>query len=263
MKAMAMALMLGMLSSAPAGLRAGQEYLLGSGDVIRISVFQNPDLATEARVSESGEVSFPLVGSVKVGGRSVAAAERLIAKGLREGGFVNDPQVNILPLEIRGNQVSVLGQVNRPGRYPIETFNMRVADMLAVAGGVSELGADTIVLSGTREGERFQREIDMAKLFAADAGGNDMVAGGDIIYVGRAPTFFIYGQVQKPGAYRLEDGMTLMQALATGGGLTNRGTERGMEVHRRNGNGEIEVLELGRNDPLRPDDVIHVKESWF
>jgi polysaccharide export outer membrane protein len=128
---------------------------------------------------------------------------------------------------------------------------------------VSETGADTLVLSGTRDGSPFQREITLAKLFASDAAGNDMVAGGDIIYVARAPMFFIYGQVQKPGAYRLDEGMTLMQALATGGGLTNRGTERGMQVHRRNGSGEVEITTLGRNDPLRPDDVIHVKESLF
>jgi polysaccharide export outer membrane protein len=208
-------------------------------------------------------VSFPLVGTVKMGGQSVAAAEKAIADGLRKGGFVLQPQVNILPLEIRGNQVSVLGQVNRPGRYPLETFNMRVADMLAVAGGVSETGADSLVLSGTRDGSPFTREITLANLFASADAGNDMVAGGDIIYVARAPVFFIYGQVQKPGAYRLDEGMTLMQALATGGGLTNRGTERGMQVHRRNGSGEVEITTLGRNDPLRPDDVIHVKESLF
>ena len=263
MKILATTMALGMALSLATGAHAGEEYRLGSGDVIRITVFQNPDLTTEARVSESGEVSFPLVGTVKMGGKSVAAAEQAVANGLREGGFVLQPQVNILPLEIRGNQVSVLGQVNRPGRYPLETFNMRVADMLAVAGGVSETGADTLVLSGTRDGSPFQREITLAKLFASDAAGNDMVAGGDIIYVARAPVFFIYGQVQKPGAYRLEEGMTLMQALATGGGLTNRGTERGMQVHRRNGSGQVEITALGRNEPLRPDDVIYVKESLF
>jgi len=263
MKTLAITIALGMALGGAVGAHAGEEYQLGSGDVIRITVFQNPDLTTEARVSESGDVSFPLVGTVKMGGKSVAAAEQLIANGLREGGFVLQPQVNILPLEIRGNQVSVLGEVNRPGRYPLETFNMRVADMLAVAGGVGENGADTIVLSGMRDGSPFQREISLPNLFASKEGGNDVVSGGDIIYVARAPVFFIYGQVQKPGAYRLEEGMTLMQALATGGGLTNRGTERGMEVHRRNGAGTVEVVTVGRNEPLLADDVIRVKESLF
>lgn len=263
MKSVAVTLILSALLACAPFAHADREYVLGSGDIIRITVFQNPDLETEARVSESGQINFPLLGNVKLGGMSIGSATQLIAKGLREGGYVVKPQVNILPLEIRGNQVSVLGQVNRPGRYPMETFNMRVADMLAVAGGVAETGADTLYLTGVRDGSPFQREINLTSLLAREPSTDDLVSGGDIIFVARAPTFFIYGQVQKPGAYRLEQGMTLMQALATGGGLTNRGTERGMEVHRRDQAGNVVVVSLRREDPLLPDDVIHVKESLF
>lgn len=129
------------------------EYVLGPGDIVRITVFQNPDLTTEARVSESDVITFPLIGSVKVGGLSVPAAERAIAQQLRSGGFVLQPQVNILPLQIRGNQVAVLGQVNRPGRYPLETLDTRLSDMLATAGGISQTGADEVVLVGERGGQ--------------------------------------------------------------------------------------------------------------
>ena len=109
----------------------GQEYALGAGDVVRITVFQNPDLTTETRVSESGAITYPLIGSVPVGGLSIGAAEKKIATMLREGGFVLQPQVNMLVLQIRGNQVAVLGQVNRPGRFPLETSNNKLSDMLA------------------------------------------------------------------------------------------------------------------------------------
>ena len=86
---------------------------------------------------------------------------------------------------------------------------------------------------------------------------------GDIIYVDRAPTVYIYGEVQRPGQLRLERGMTLMQALAAGGGLTARGTERGMRVHRRDAPGQVKILELKPNDQLQRDDVVYVKESLF
>lgn len=251
------------LLAMPAQPTAAQdEYLLGAGDVIRVSVFQNPDLGTEVRVSENGQISFPLLGSVAVGGLTIPAAERKLAEGLKRGGFVLAPSVTIFPTQIRGNQVAVLGQFNHPGRYPLETVNMRVADLVALAGGVAPTGADTLVLIGVRAGSPIRREIPITELFAGGRA-NEALAGGDIIYVERAPSFYIYGEVQKPGAYRLEQGMTLMQGLAVGGGLTNRGTERGLEVHRRDAAGKLAVLHLERSEALRPDDVVYVKESWF
>ena len=113
------------------------DYRLGAGDTMRIVVFQNPDLTTEVRVSESGVISFPLLGSVELGGLTVTAAEKKIADMLKEGKFVQQPQVNIVLTQIRGNQVSVLGQVNRPGRYPLETFNTHLSDVLALSGGAT------------------------------------------------------------------------------------------------------------------------------
>ena len=95
-----------------------RDYLLGPGDTIRILVFQNPDLTLETRVSESGTISYPLLGTVKLGGLTVASAEQIIAGALKKGGFIKQPQVNILLVVSRGNQVSVLGLVDRPGRFP-------------------------------------------------------------------------------------------------------------------------------------------------
>jgi polysaccharide export outer membrane protein len=240
------------------------EYVLGPGDIIRITVFQNPDLTTEARVSESGVITFPLVGGVKVGGLTVPSAEGAIAEQLRTGGFVLQPQVGILPLQIRGNQVAVLGHVNRPGRYPLETLDTRLSDMLATAGGISPTGADEVVLVGERGGQPLRVTVNIPQVFAAGDFSKDLrLAGGDRIYVQRAPMFYIYGQVNRPGAFRLEDGMTVMQGLATGGGITLRGTEKGVQIHRRDAEGALQVLEPGLSSVLRPDDVIYVRESLF
>jgi len=240
------------------------EYLLGPGDVIRITVFQNQDLTTETRVSESGAISFPLIGSVKVGGLSVQATEQRIAKALKDGGFVVQAQVNVLPVQIRGSQIAVLGQVNRPGRYPLETFNTRLSDMLATAGGISSGGSDLVIVTGTRDGKPFRKEVDMATMFLdGKAEGDIVLAGGDAIYVHRVPVVYIYGEVQRPGAFRLERDMTLMQGLATGGGITLRGTQRGIVVNRRGSDGKIVSSKLGMTDKLQPDDVIYVPESLF
>jgi len=240
------------------------EYVLGTGDIVRISVFQNPDLAIETRVSESGAITFPLLGSVPVGGLSISAAEQKISEDLREGGFVLQAQVNILVMQVRGSQVSVLGQVNRPGRYPLEVANIKISEALALAGGITAGGSDVVVLSGVREGKSFRKEVDLPVLFQnSDTQDDISVMGGDLLYVHRAPVFYIYGEVQRPGSYRAERGMTIRQALAQGGSITARGTEWGIRVHRRDKSGEIQVLKPEMNDKLLEDDVIQIRESWF
>lgn len=253
--------------AAPAAVDAAaapREYRLGAGDVLRIAVFQNNDLSLETRLTEGGVVSYPLLGSLRLGGLTIPAAEKLIADGLRDGNFVKQPQVTIVLLQVRGNQASVLGQVNRPGRYPIEVSDMRLTDLLATAGGTAPGGADIVVLTGKRNGQPYRVEVDLPLLFSA--GGRDkdvIVVNGDTLWVDRQPIVYIYGEVQRPGPMRLERDMTLLQALATGGGLTPRGTQKGMRVHRKGADGAVQELEATMNDKLREGDVVFVRESLF
>ncbi len=239
------------------------DYPLGPGDIVRIQVFQNPDLTTETRVSENGSITYPLIGVVEVGGLAIAAAERKIAAALKNGGFVRQPQVNIVILQMRGNQVSVLGQVNRPGRFPLETLS-RVSDMLAAAGGATPTGDDFAIVTGLRDGKPFRKVIDIPALYLAEKSDEDIIlAGGDTIYIHRAPVFYIYGEAQRPGAYRIERGMTVMQALAQGGGPTPRGSEWWLRLHRTNADGVVERLSPEMTDSIQPNDIIYVRESIF
>lgn len=256
-------LLLSGLAFAPA--YADQQYLLVPGDVIHINVFKNPDLSIDARVSEAGTISYPLIGSVPVRGVSLAAAENKIAQMLKDGGFVLNPQVNILVTQGFGNLVSVIGELNTAGRYSVEAAGGHLSGMLAAAGGISETGGDTVIVTGTRSGKPFRREIDIVKIFSAGANAQDdiEVDGGDTIFVGRAPVFYIYGQVQKPGQVRLERGMTVMQALASGGGVTGKGTSRGIVRHRRDANGKVAEESVALDDDVHDQDVIYVKESLF
>ncbi len=243
---------------------AAQEYRLGAGDVIRVSVFQNPDLTLETRLTEAGVVSYPLLGSLRLGGLSVTAAEKLIADGLRNGNFVKSPQVTVVVMQVRGNQVSVLGQVNRPGRYPLELADTRLTDVLSMAGGTAPNGADLVVVSGTRNSQPFRLEVDLPAVFAPGGRDKDIVLlNGDVVWVDRQPLVYIYGEVQRPGPMRLERDFTLMQALATGGGLTARGTEKGIRVHRKTSGGTVQAVEARMDDKLRDGDVVFVRESLF
>ena len=258
-----LALFFTLLATSVYAAESNHDYPLGPGDVLRIQVFQNPDLTTETRVSETGVITYPLIGNVEVGGLPVAQAEKKIAAALKNGGFIRQPQVNIIVLQMRGNQVSVLGQVNRPGRFPLETLS-RVSDMLAMAGGATPTGDDSAIVMGMRDGKPFRKVIDIPALYLGERSDEDIIlAGGDVIYVHRAPVFYIYGEAQRPGAYRIERGMTIMQALAQGGGHTVRGSEWRLRLHRKNGDGVVEKLSPEMSDAVQPNDIIYVRESIF
>ena len=232
--------------------------------MLRVSVYQNPDLALDTRLTEAGIVTYPLLGTIRLGGLSVTAAEQLIGDGLRRGNFVKNPQVTVMVLQVRGNQASVLGQVNRPGRYPIEVADMQLSDLLALAGGSAASGADNVVVVGTRNGQPYRTEIDLPTLF--DASGRDQdisIAHGDTLWVERQPLVYIYGEVQRPGPMRLKRSMTLMQTLASGGGLTQRGTEKGIWLHRRSADGKTQVVRPPLDDKMQDGDVVDVRKSLF
>jgi polysaccharide biosynthesis/export protein len=251
-------------AAAPSANDTQRDYVLGAGDVVRISVFQNPDLSLEARVSEGGSISYPLLGSVKLGGLSVQQAERAIADGLRNGQFVKQPQVGILVVQVRSNQASVLGLVNRPGRYPIEVTGMRMSELVALAGGIAQGGSDVVSLTGTRNGVPMRVQIDLPGLFSASNSANDpVVLNGDVVFVDRMPLVYVYGEVQRPGALRIERGMTVLQGLAASGGLTQRGTEKGIRLHRKSGDGKVQVLQPAMDDKVLDGDVVFVRESLF
>ena len=240
------------------------DYRLGAGDALRIQVFQSPDLSIEARISESGVISYPLIGAVKVAGLSPGDLEKHLAQRLRDGKFLQNPQVTVNVTAFRSQQVSVLGSVIRPGRYPIETTGTRLSEMLSLAGGLAPAGAEEVVVVTQRDGRTVRLEVDLARMFATGDLERDVVMqAGDVIYVGRAPQYYIYGQVQRPGMYGVDRGLTLAQALAKGGGLTLRGTDRGIRLQRRGSDGQVKTLELPLDAAVLPDDLIFVRESIF
>ncbi len=254
------------------GLSVGVSYanpgainksLLSPGDVLKIFVYGNSDLTLETKVNEEGNITFPLLGEITLEGMTPSAAEKQIADQLENRGYLRKPQVTILTSALYSQQVSVLGHIRNQGRYAIEG-RRSLTDVLAMAGGVSPDGSNTVTLIRTQDGQFVKEEIDMLAIFqSGDMALNPVIRGGDLIYVAVAPRFYIYGEVQRPGFYRLEPNMTVVQALSTGGGLSLRGTERGVRIQRRDADGVLQIINVKPNDLVQPDDVVYIKESLF
>jgi len=256
-------LCLGAATLSAAALGQSRETL-GEGDSIRITVFQNPDLTTETRISERGTITFPLVGEISLAGLTPAGAEARIAERLIKGKFVLKPQVSLNIVRVRSRQVSVLGQVARPGRYPLDDTSANLSDILALAGGVSPTGDDNVTVMVTRSGKTAKLEINVPTMYrTGDLSRNLELENGDTIFVQRAPVFYIYGEVQRAGSYRLEQAMTVMQALSVGGGVTPRGTDRGLKIRRKASDGKFQTIDARLTDPILADDVLYVRESLF
>ncbi len=266
-------IMLFFVLSAPAGplARAGDATLLGAGDVVKISVYGQPDLATTTRIAESNKITFPLIGDVAIGGLSTANAEEKISYLLTSGGFVKNAQVNIFVeqrLQTLANTVTILGQVARPGKYPLQTGTVEgvenLIDLLAAAGGTNDSAADYLVMIKKNGKKETKTRVDLIALLQEGSVDkfNYTLEGGDVVFVPEMDVFYVYGQVQRPGRYRLERNMTVMQALSVGGGITDRGSEKGIQIKRRVKDSTA-TIDAKPTDQLVKDDVIYVKESLF
>lgn len=237
---------------------------LGAGDSVTIDVYGQRDMSGTVYVSDDGTIPVALAGPVQVAGLSPAQAAARIEKALRDGKFLVDPHVTVTVTESRSQRVSVFGQVGKPGRYAIES-NTSIFDLIAEAGGVTEKGGDTVyLLRQSADGKVGRYPISLKGVAdGAETLPGGTLKGGDSIYVPHAPQFYIYGEVTKPGQYTVENGMTVIQAIASAGGITPRGSEHRVVVKRRGADGKYTTERARLGDLVRPDDVIRVKESIF
>lgn len=247
-------------AASPTAGTPSQDYKVGAGDLLKISVFGSPELSTDARVAESGTITCPLIGSIPVAGLSSAEVEQKLASSFVDGGFLRQPQVSVLIVEYMSQKVSVLGHVSKPGQYALRASS-NVLEILAEAGGIVAQSASDFATLMRADGTKLDLNLDA--LFRGDPTQNVAVKGGDRLYVPRAEHFYIYGQVNRPGQYRLERNMTLSRAISAGGGLTSRGTENRAVVKRRDAQGKEQEYSIRESDVLKADDVLFIKESWF
>jgi polysaccharide biosynthesis/export protein len=251
--------------------QAVSDYRLGGGDSVKISVFMSPELTTEARISEQGLVNFPLIGTVKIAGLSIAQAEAELSRQLKQGGFISKPQVLMTVTAYRSQLVSVLGNVVKPGRYPLEMPGLRLSELLAQLGGIAPGGSDLVVVTRkTSSGALEQINVDLGSIYVDGKAELDIpMQAGDSVYVGRQTQFYISGSVGRPGSYAIDRHMTVGQAIAKGGSFTLgasytlQAKEAGVRLLRRNSNGEMIEFTPKMSDLVLPDDQIFVRESLF
>lgn len=237
---------------------------LGIGDAVTLQVYGRPELSTTTYVSDDGTIPVPLAGRVAVARLSPASAGQRVAAAFREGRYLVDPQVTLLITQFRSQQVSVLGAVRTPGRFVVESTTT-VMDVLALAGGITDNGGRIAYLLRTDDHGAIERSaIDLDGLNRASIPLPTLnLHGGDAIFVPPAEQFYVYGEVQAPNMYRLEAGMTVVQALSRSGGITPRGSSRRIEIRRHQPDGSYVLRAADLADVVHADDVIRVKERIF
>ncbi|HUQ76742.1 MAG TPA: polysaccharide export protein EpsE [Burkholderiales bacterium] len=258
-----LALVLLCLAQGVARAQSMQE-VIGAGDTVRITAFRYPELTTESRVSEEGQVQVPLIGTVAMQGLTPEKAAALIAQRLKEGSYLHNPEITVAVVQARSRQVSVLGHVARPGRYTLDGTSARLSDVVALAGGLLPTASDILVVKRTRQGKAESLNVDLGAIIRGSAQAEDLgLASGDSVFVPKAPVVYVYGEVTRGGSYRLEPGMTVMQAISLAGGVTPRGSEKLAKLRRKTNEGGWTERPASPVDPVTADDVIFIRESIF
>ena len=248
---------------------ANSEIRIGISDLLEIRVYGVPDLAQTDRVSSTGEIYMPLVGTVKVVGLTTEEAARAIQNKLRDGGYLRDPQVTILTREFATQGITVIGEVSKPGVYAI-LGDRRLFDAISLAGGTTDKAGRTVTV--TRRGrptEPIQVELnaDASKAVAS----NIVIYPGDTIMVSRAGIVYVVGDVGRPAGFTMDNNehMTVLQAIALAGGTNPTASLDSAKIIRRTANGPTEVpmplkkiLTAKAEDmPLQAEDVLFVPRN--
>lgn len=241
---------------------------MSPGDVIKVTVSNNPDLMVESKLDNSGLLNFPLIGSVKLEGMSITEASELISRKLVSDGYLRKADVNVSILSSVKKQISVLGNVAKPGKYQLEPGVETVLDVLAVAGGVMSGGSKVVTVVRVKSESPKRFNIDIEELLLQNnakeiAEVNISLKGGDVLYVPEEPVFYSLGEVSRPGAYPFNKGVTVRQALSLSGGVTPSGNLDNVTITRLNEEGDYFAVKAEANTVLKANDLIFVKESLF
>ena len=248
------------------------EYTIGAGDIIIISVWGHGDLTKEVVVSEKGTFSFPLIGEVKAAGLTVNELEAKLVE-LLSNGYVINPNVSVRIQGYQSKKVYVLGQVRSPGSYSLHKETSLI-EIISGAGGVtdnagwiievvrpSERSHDKPVIPNEAKKEDIIR-VDLEGLLGGRPEDNIRIEGGDTIFIPKASYYYIFGEVKRPGSYKLMRDTTVLKAVILAGGFTEKASKRRIKIRRKEGAETIKVS-VKLDDPVLPQDTIIVPESFF
>ncbi|WP_158601965.1 polysaccharide biosynthesis/export family protein [Pararobbsia silviterrae] len=237
---------------------------VGPGDTLAIAIMGPGGTNANVTVDADGKIVVPFIGSIQAAGKTPAAIGEDIAASLRAKDYLANAQVGVEVLAVRSRVVSILGQVARPGRYALVS-HLSLLELLALAGGATGGAGDTAVLirHGDDQQQRIALYLDNSQSPSRAIQDTELQAN-DIVFVPEVQKFYVYGEVNKPGAYPIEDRLNVMRAIAVAGGLTSRGSDSRIGLERMDKTTDkVESGHVHLEDPVQPGDVVRVGERIF
>ena len=262
----------------------GQEadYFVGAQDVLVITSYDQADLTGKFTIETDGSFSYPMIGRVQAGGLTLRGVESKIRTELIEQGFFKDPQITVAIETYRSQKIYVVGEVRTPGAYAL-SGNMRLVEALALAGSTQPTASgEAVIVRGARNGVVEGSKgippallagpvgsgdgairVDLRLLESGDLAQNIPLHAGDTIFVLRAESVYVFGQVKNPGAYPVRAReTTVLQALSLASGVTDRGATGRITIVRIV-DGKKEEVRAELTDFIQPRDTIIVPERFF
>ncbi|MCP4117793.1 MAG: periplasmic polysaccharide biosynthesis/export protein [Desulfobacteraceae bacterium] len=243
---------------------AGGKYFVGNGDVLDINVYENDDLSTTVRVTADETIRVPLIGEVSVKGLTVSQVSKKLERLFADGYLVN-PQVDVFIKEYRSKKATILGQVRNPGLFELRG-ETTLLEFISKAGGMMLDAGNTATIKrkSVSNSPEDTISIDLERLIKkGDTSLNLPIKDGDSVYIAKADIFYVSGEVKKPDSYRLDSDITVIKAITRAGGFSKIAAKGKVKIIRII-DGKKRVLEnVNMDEPVLPDDVIVVPESFF
>lgn len=247
-------------------------YRVGPADVLQIKVFDEPGLSNKFTVDSDGTITYPFLGRVAVQGKTLREVEDALTKGLRSG-YVKNAQVTVEVDAFRSRSIYVIGEVKAPGKYNIEG-QVTLLEVIARAGSFTPSAGSTIIVQRYKDGIAAAvtapaqpgsdntaelMRVDIEDLKQGKFNANVLLRDNDTIIVNAAERFYVTGFVRTPGAFVMRPGMTVQQAIAEAGGLTERGSTRRLKITRKINGKDVEI-DAKMTDLVQPNDTIRVSQ---
>lgn len=238
------------------------DYVIGGGDTLKISVYDHEDLGSKVRVSAQGDIILPLIGSIKIGGLNIDKATQKIAN-MYASGYIVNPQVSIFVEEYRSQKVTILGQVKKPGVHELRE-STTLLELISKAEGLTPEAGESAILTRKKNGSEENTKINLKDLTeTGDSKLNFNIQDGDTIFISKVELVYVTGEVGHPNAYSYEKDLTVLKAIAKAKGLSPKASTRSIKIIRKEGDKEVSMDDVKLDDLVLPGDVIVVPESFF
>jgi polysaccharide export outer membrane protein len=263
--------LIALLLASGGALAAQTDYTIGPQDVLTITVYDQADLSGKYTVDPDGSLTFPLLGRVPAGGRTLRGLEEDLRKRLADG-YLRNPQVSVSIEQYKSQRIFVMGEVRSPGAYQL-TGEMTIIEAIARAGSTTPQAADEVMVvrpkEGRSEGPTLSTDgdsevirVNVREIQEGALSKNVQLRDGDTLVVQKARSVYVFGQVKAPGAYPVDKDTTVLQALSLAGGVTDRGSTGRIKIVRAV-DGKKKELKVKLTDLVEPGDTLIVAERFF